>query len=194
MILGIDEVGRGPWAGPMVVGACILGDAIINDLTDSKKLSSKKRTELAYEIKQKAVLIATGWVTSKEIDELGLTDALKLATQRAVKKIDEQIKENKNIKPYNEIVIDGTIRLIDNPKVKTLPKADLLVPTVSAASIIAKVARDSYMVKLGEKYPHYGFEKHMGYGTSFHSEALKKYGTCLEHRQFFKPIQKINGR
>jgi ribonuclease HII len=184
MILGIDEVGRGPWAGPMVVGACVLGDVAIDGLDDSKKLSAKKREKLALEIKEKALAVATGWVTSVEIDEMGLSDALKLAAHRAVAKIDCK---------YDKIIIDGTIKLIDDTRVTTLPKADSLVKAVSAASIVAKVARDMYMKKLGEKHPQYGFEKHMGYGTKFHSEALKKYGPIPEHRKSFRPISQLLG-
>jgi ribonuclease HII len=182
IILGIDEVGRGPWAGPMVVGACVLGDAEIDGLDDSKKLSAKKREKLALEIKEKATAVATGWVTSNEIDELGLSDALKLAARRALTKINCA---------YDQIIIDGTIKLIDDPRVTTLPKADSLIKAVSAASIVAKVARDMYMTKLGEKYPQYGFEKHMGYGTKLHSDALKKFGPCPEHRASFRPVAEV---
>lgn len=190
IILGIDEVGRGPWAGPMVVGACVLGDEKIDGLNDSKKLSAKKRQKLAYEIKEKALACATGWVTSGEIDDLGLSKALKLAAERAVKKIN---KQSTGSEIYNQIIIDGTIKLIDDSRVVTLPKADTLIPAVSAASIIAKEARDMYMIKLGEKYPQYGFEKHMGYGTSFHKESLQKYGLCSEHRRSFRPVAEVAG-
>lgn len=184
MTLGIDEVGRGPWAGPMVIGAVVLGNAKIDGLNDSKKLSAKKREALAYEIKEKALAVATGWVSSVEIDTLGLSEALKLATRRAVEKINVE---------YDKIIIDGTIKLIDNEKVTTLPKADGLIPAVSAASIVAKVARDMYMVKLGEKYPEYGFSNHVGYGTKEHKQALEKYGAISEHRKSFRPIAEILG-
>lgn len=184
MVLGIDEVGRGPWAGPMVVGAVVLGDAEIEGLDDSKKLSEKKREKLAYEIKEKAAAVATGWVTSHEIDELGLGEALKLAARRAVEKIDVE---------YDKIIIDGTIKLVDGENVVTLPKADSLILEVSAASIVAKVARDMYMKKLGEKYPDYGFEKHVGYGTKAHKLALDKFGAISEHRRSFRPVAKVLG-
>jgi len=166
----------------MVVGAVILGDCKIEGLGDSKKLSAKKREKLAYEIKEQAVAVATGWVSSVEIDELGLMDALKLATRRAVTQIDCE---------YNKVVIDGTVKLIDDVRVVTLPKADALVPAVSAASIVAKVARDLYMSKLGKKYPEYGFEKHVGYGTAMHREALEKHGPTPEHRKSFAPVSKL---
>jgi len=188
-ILGIDEVGRGPWAGPLVVGAVILGTKfqeldIYTELRDSKKIAKAKRIQLAESINKNALAHALGWVKADEIDQFGLGPALKLAARRAVKQILAQ-----KIK-FDNIVIDGTINLLaDTPleeRVTLLPKADNLVKEVSAASIIAKVARDQYMVKLGEKYPLYGFEKHVGYGT-----ALESYGICPEHRQSFRPIAKI---
>lgn len=184
MVLGIDEVGRGPWAGPLVVGAVVLSDAKIEGLNDSKKLSAKKREKLAYEIKEKALAVATGWVSSGELDEYGLSEALKLATRRAVEKIDVE---------YDKVIIDGTIKLIDDERVVTLPKADGLIPAVSAASIVAKVARDMYMKKLGEKFPGYGFENHMGYGTADHKKALEKLGVIKEHRRSFRPVAKVLG-
>lgn len=182
MTLGIDEVGRGPWAGPMVVGAVVLGDAKIDGLDDSKKLSAKKREKLAYMIKEKAAAVATGWVSSSEIDDLGLSEALKLAARRAVDGIEID---------YDKIIIDGTIKLIDDDRAVTLPKADGLIPSVSAASIVAKVARDMYMKKLGEKFPDYGFENHVGYGTAAHKAALEKCGVMSEHRRSFKPVAQM---
>jgi ribonuclease HII len=153
MILGIDEVGRGPWAGPLVIGAVVLGGATIEGLTDSKKLSKKRRTELDIIIREQAAGYGLGWVTAQEIDEIGLSESLKLATRRAV----EQVKA-----PYHEIIIDGTINfLADTSKgqyVTTLAKADLLVPSVSAASIIAKVARDNYMTEQDAIYEGYKFD------------------------------------
>ena len=186
-ILGIDEVGRGPWAGPLVVGACVLGEAKIEGLTDSKKLSAKKRELLASEISEKCEY-GLGWVYADELDRIGLSAALRKACREAVKQIHTQ---------YSEIIIDGTVNFLsDTPLgsyVQVLKKADLLVPEVSAASIIAKVARDRYMTEIAEKYPFYGFEKHVGYGTAAHRAAIEKYGICPEHRKSFKPIAEIVG-
>ena len=185
-ILGIDEVGRGPWAGPLVVGACVLGDARIDGLTDSKKLTAKKREKLDILIREQASF-GLGWVPAEELDKIGLIAALRKATRDAVKQIEV---------PYHEIIIDGTINFLSDTKlssyVQTIPKADFLVPEVSAASIIAKVARDNYMIKLAERFPNYGFEKHVGYGTAAHREALEKYGPCEEHRHSFKPIAELS--
>lgn len=185
MILGIDEVGRGPWAGPLVVGAVVLGGTEIEGLTDSKKLTKKKRDALDVEIREKASAFGLGWVHADEIDQVGLAASLRLATIRAV----EQIKV-----PYHEIIIDGTINfLADTNKgrfVKTMPKADLLVPSVSAASIIAKVARDNYMTEQDRKYKEYGFSSHVGYGTAKHIEAIEKNGITPLHRLSFAPLKK----
>lgn len=185
MILGIDEAGRGPWAGPLVVGAVVLGGAEIAGLTDSKKLTKKRREALEVEIHEKVAAWATGWVSAKELDELGMSEALRLATRRAV----EQIHV-----PYHEIIIDGTVNFLkDTSKgeyVTTLPKADLLVPSVSAASIVAKVARDRYMAALDVQYPGYGFAKHAGYGVAAHRAAIEQLGVAPEHRLSFAPLQK----
>ena len=196
MILGIDEVGRGPYAGPLVIGACILGDwqnsenaEWIEKLTDSKKLSAKRREELYVLIKEKALAAATGWVSSVEIDEIGLSEALRLATRRAV----EQIQQTKV--PFSEIIIDGTMNFLVGTKlekyVSTLKKGDFLVKEISAASILAKVERDNYMAKLDAVYPKYGFGKHVGYGTAAHQKAMEEFGLTPEHRRNFRPVREI---
>lgn len=185
MILGIDEVGRGPWAGPLVVGAVVLGGVEIEGLTDSKRLSKKRRNELDVDIREKALGLGLGWVEVSEIDEIGLSAALKLATRRAV----EQVKT-----PYNQIIIDGTVNfLADTNKgqfVTTLKKADLLIPSVSAASIIAKVARDNFMALQDDIYPGYRFASHVGYGTAAHAAAIDVLGVTPLHRLSFAPLKK----
>ncbi|MEI7917989.1 MAG: ribonuclease HII [Candidatus Saccharibacteria bacterium] len=185
MILGIDEVGRGPWAGPLVVGAVVLGGTTIEGLTDSKKLSKKRRDALDIEIRENAAGFGLGWVPADEIDRIGLSQALKLATRIAV----EQIKV-----PYSEIIIDGTVNFLaetgKGKYVTTMKKADLLVPSVSAASIIAKVARDNYMEQQDETYPGYGFKSHVGYGTAAHIAAIDKLGVTPLHRLSFAPLKK----
>lgn len=185
MILGIDEVGRGPWAGPLVIGAVVLGGAAIEGLTDSKKLTKKQRDRLDIEIRAKAAGIGLGWVEAAVIDEIGLSQALVMATKLAV----EQIKA-----PYHEIIIDGTVNFLAGTSkgqyVTTMKKADLLVPSVSAASIIAKVARDNYMGLQDEVYPGYGFKNHVGYGTAMHIQAIDKLGVTPLHRLSFAPLIK----
>ena len=233
-ILGIDEVGRGPWAGPLVIGAVILpnrfdknGEPLSDEswqdaLTDSKKLTAKKRENLVPQITEKAIATGLGWVSAAELDKIGLSSALKLATRRAVcdvlkvkdisaikintdrttkpepeleqtsKRHSAQQKASKVSLPFTEIIIDGTQNFLkDTPLenlVSVLPKADAKVKEVSAASIIAKVARDNYMKELAEKYPGYGFENHVGYGTAAHKAALEKLGPCPEHRRSFAPV------
>lgn len=189
MILGIDEVGRGPWAGPLVVGAVVLGGQSIDGLTDSKKLTKKRRDELDVIIRECAAGYGLGWVHANEIDDIGLSEALKLATKRAV----EQVST-----PYHEIVIDGTINFLAGTTkgqyVSTMPKADLLVPSVSAASIIAKVARDNYMAEQDSIYEGYKFASHVGYGTAVHRAAIEERGVTPLHRLSFAPLQKYRNQ
>jgi ribonuclease HII len=186
MILGIDEVGRGPWAGPLVVGAVVLGEVSIDGLTDSKKLTAKRREELDILIRDQASGWGLGWVQADELDMLGLAESLRVATIRAV----EAVKA-----PYHEIIIDGTINFLKETSkgkyMTTLAKADLLVPSVSAASIIAKVARDRFMSEQAFAHPGYGFEKHVGYGTAAHRQAIDTLGVTPLHRTSFAPIAKI---
>lgn len=185
MILGIDEVGRGPWAGPLVVGAVVLGGAQIKGLNDSKQLTKKRREELDILIRERAAGFGLGWVGATELDEIGLSESLRMATRRAV----EQIHT-----PFHEIIIDGTINFLSDtklsPYVKTLKKADALIPSVSAASIIAKVARDNFMASQDEKFPGYNFGSHVGYGTAAHRAAIEKFGVCELHRLSFAPLKK----
>ena len=180
--IGIDEVGRGCWAGPVVAGAVAL-DKPIAGLKDSKLLSKRQREKLAVEIKLWALATGIGWVEPAEVDKIGLSAAVGLAMRRALEQISLA---------YDEIIIDGSFNfLADNPKAKAIIKADNSVPAVSAASIIAKVARDQYMARQAADYPCYGFERHVGYGTALHLERLKLYGICDLHRRSFKPISAL---
>ena len=192
-ILGIDEVGRGPLAGPLVVGAVILPEdekEWYKELRDSKKLSPKKRERLDSLIRTDAT-VGLGWATNIEIDDVGISEALHLATRRAVKEVQKQRT------PFSQIIIDGKVNFLKNTAlaryVSTVVKADDLIREVSAASIVAKVARDKYMVGLAEKYPEYGFEKHMGYGTVKHRQAIAEKGICPEHRCSFEPCKSMTG-
>jgi len=180
MIVGIDEVGRGAWAGPLVVGAVLLGGATIDGLTDSKKLTKKQREQLDLEIRQKALGIGLGWVSAKHIDRIGLTEALKLASRRAIAHIRHD---------YKEVIIDGTFAFLDDPRVTVMAKADLLVPSVSAASIVAKVARDNYMRHVDTVFPGYKFAGHVGYGTAAHRQAIDNLGVAPLHRLSYAPLR-----
>ena len=192
-ILGIDEVGRGPLAGPLVVGAVILPEEErewYKELKDSKKLSAKKREKLSDVVMAEAA-VGLGWVSNIELDEVGISGALRLATRRAVKAV------QKLHASFSQIVIDGKVNFLkDTPLekyVSVMIKADDLIREVSAASIVAKVARDKYMCELAGKYPEYGFEKHMGYGTVFHRKAIEEFGICPEHRRSFEPCKSLTG-
>lgn len=186
IIVGIDEVGRGCWAGPLVAGAVALSEPIAG-LRDSKKLSKKQRASLDTEIRLLAVGYGLGWVWPEEIDKVGLTEAVRLAMERALDQIEID---------YDEFIIDGNLNFFpDNPRARAVIKADDSVPAVSAASIIAKVARDTYMeTEAAQSYPQYGFEKHVGYGTAVHVASLREYGVTALHRKSYKPIQAFLGR
>ena len=182
LTVGIDEVGRGCWAGPLVAGAVLL-DTPIEGLKDSKKLSKRRRETLTEIIQVQSVAFGLGWVTPHEVDQLGLTQAVRLAMERALAAITV---------PYDEVIIDGNLNFLAHlPKTQELIKADDTVPAVSAASIIAKVARDKYMTALSELYPGYGFEQHVGYGTAAHLAGLRLLGVTDQHRQSFKPIKAL---
>ena len=187
MTVGLDEVGRGCWAGPLVAAAVVLTQPI-EGLRDSKKLSKARRQILASKIYETAASTGIGWVSPEEIDTLGLTKAVQLAMLRAMKAITCE---------YDEIIIDGNLNFFHNVvglktgNIQTIIRADDTVPAVSAASIIAKVARDAYMAELAERYPGYGFESHVGYGTNEHRQALQKLGVCEIHRKSYKPIRAL---
>ena len=185
LIAGVDEVGRGPLVGDVVTAAVILDpNKPIQGLTDSKKLSEKKRTALAEIIKRDALAWAIGRADPSEIDELNILHATMLAMQRAVARLDVQPEH---------VLIDGN-RVPELPiNGNAVVKGDALVPEISAASIIAKVARDQEMDELDQIHPEYGFAKHKGYPTKLHFEMLAKYGPTPHHRKSFKPVQKALG-
>ena len=192
-ILGIDEVGRGPLAGPLVVGAVILPEderEWFYELKDSKKLTAKKRVELSEIIFQECAT-GLGWVSAKDLDQIGISEALKLATRKAVKSVQSLHA------PFSQIIIDGKVNfLADTPLAKytsTCIKGDDKIRAISAASIIAKVARDHYMIELAKQYPEYHFDQHVGYGTKVHVAAIYEYGLTDEHRKSFEPIKSLSG-
>jgi ribonuclease HII len=179
IIVGIDEAGRGSWAGPLVVALVVLDKPIIG-LNDSKKLSKNSRKRIYEAIHKKSLVISVGWANPSEIDELGLTLAERNAILRALKKM----KIN-----YTDIIIDGKYNFIaDNLHSRAIVRADQFIPEVSAASIIAKVTRDLFMEKQALLYPEYFFERHYGYGTELHLESLKKHGPSPIHRMSYKPL------
>ncbi len=181
VIAGIDEVGRGPLVGP-VVAACVVlpKDYFLDGLTDSKKLSKKKR-ELFYDIISKdALSIGIGVIDNNKIDEVNIYEATKLAMKDAFDKANKKVK-------IEHVLIDAMKLDLDVPTTSII-KGDLKSITISAASVIAKVYRDRMLEELDKKYPMYGFKDNAGYGTKKHIEAIEKYGIIKEHRKTFKPV------
>ena len=183
MICGVDEAGRGPWAGPVAAGAVILDPSQpIEGLTDSKRLSEAHREDLYPEIRAKAITFGIGWASPQEIDRLNIREATFLAMMRAIAIM--------GIKPEH-ILVDGNALPDNLPcKASALIKGDLTEPAISAASILAKVARDRLMAELCRRYPGYGFSQHKGYGTPGHSVALSQLGPCGCHRKSFAPVRR----
>ncbi len=180
-IIGVDEAGRGPLAGPVVAAAVILS-APIEGLTDSKKLSEKKRVQLANIIQQEALYFHYGEASVEEIDSLNIHHATLLAMKRAIEPLI----------PHGEMaLIDGKFAPNISLKTQTLVQGDLLHASISAASILAKVARDEQMLQFEMQFPQYGFAKHKGYGTAIHLQALMEHGPCPIHRKSFAPIQRL---
>ena len=177
VICGVDEAGRGPLAGPVCAAAVILPKhAELPGLTDSKKLTDKKRRELYPLIMEQAVAYGIGFATEQEIDEINILQATFLAMQRALDQL--------TVKP-DLALIDGNREKDFGLPVKTVVKGDSLSANIAAASILAKVTRDNLMVEMAEKYPQYGFEIHKGYGTKAHYAALREYGASPVHRMTF---------
>jgi len=187
VLIGVDEVGRGCLAGPLLVVAARAAGELPPGLKDSKLLSRKQREKI-LDLLSICCKFGEGWVKCSEIDRLGLSAALRLGGARALR--------NLGVSPTDEIILDGSFNYL--PKIykssMAVIKADNSVPIVSAASIHAKVKRDSYMIELAGKYPLYEFDSHVGYGTKAHMLALRRYGTLKYiHRQSFMPITSLNG-
>ncbi len=183
---GVDEAGRGPLAGPVYAAAVILDAARpIAGLADSKKLSEKKRDALAIQIHAQASAWCVASASVAEIDSLNILHASLLAMRRAV--------EGLRLQP-DEVLIDGNqlIKLRFKCKMQAIVQGDSLVAEISAASILAKTARDKFMVELGEQFPEYSFAKHKGYGTAIHLSALREHGASVWHRQSFAPVRAVN--
>ena len=177
VICGVDEAGRGPLAGPVCAAAVILPPHLeIPGLTDSKKLTDKKRRELFPVIKEQAIAWGIGWASEQEIDEINILQATFLAMERALAQL--------SVKP-DLALIDGNREKDFGIPVKTVVKGDSLSMNIAAASILAKVSRDDLMVKLAEEYPQYQFEIHKGYGTKAHYAALTEHGASPVHRMSF---------
>lgn len=181
LIAGVDEVGRGPLAGPVVTAAVILKHPIAG-LADSKTLSPKKRKLLSLQIQEQALAFAYGRAEVEEIDALNIHHATLLAMKRAVEALP--------IKP-DSVLVDGAFTPELSIPCKAIVQGDSLIPEISAASILAKVLRDEEMAELDKLYPGYGFDKHKGYPTAIHRQALISLGICPIHRRSYAPIAKL---
>ena len=183
LVCGVDEAGRGPLAGP-VFAACVIlceGDPI-EGLADSKVLSHARREELAVQIRNRAVAWAVASASVEEIDRINILRASLLAMQRAVEQL--------IIEPH-EVLVDGLYCPQVRFPARAIVDGDALVAEISAASILAKTARDALMVELHELYPDYGFARHKGYSTTQHLEALQRFGVCPIHRRSFAPVRSL---
>ena len=183
LVCGVDEAGRGPLAGPVCAAAVILPKGlVIPGLNDSKKLSDKRRRELFPIIQQEAVSFGIAFANQEEIDEINILQATFLAMRRAMEQLNPQPEF---------ALIDGNRETDFGVPCKTVIKGDSLSANIAAASVLAKVTRDNWMMEAAEKYPGYGFEIHKGYGTKAHYAALEKLGPCPIHRRSF--LKKLYG-
>lgn len=184
LICGVDEAGRGPLAGPVCAAAVVLPKHLcLPGLTDSKKLTDKKRRELFPLIRQQALAYGIGFASEEEIDEINILQATFLAMKRALAQLD--------CRPELAL-IDGNRETDFGLPVKTVVKGDSLSANIAAASVLAKVSRDDVMVELAKTYPQYGFDVHKGYGTKAHYQALETFGPCPAHRRSF--LKKFYGQ
>jgi ribonuclease HII len=180
LVAGVDEAGRGPLAGPVVAAAVILDDLHpIAGLADSKKLTPARREKLYDEIRAKALCFCIAEASVEEIDRLNILRATMLAMRRAVMGL--------RLKPVMVLVDGNRLPVLDVPA-EAIVKGDALVPSISAASILAKVHRDRWCVQVHEEFPQYGFAGHKGYGTAVHMAALREHGACVHHRRSFAPV------
>lgn len=187
-IAGIDEAGRGPLAGPVVVACVVMPrDSMIEGVNDSKKVSEKKREKLYDLIIEEALGYGVGIISQEEIDRINILNATKEGLTNAIKELEKDLKEkNRNFDKPEIILVDALTKIdTDHIPYKSIIKGDAKSYSIAAASIIAKVTRDRIMRQWAEVYPMYGFEKHKGYGTAMHISAIKEYGLCPLHRRSF---------
>lgn len=185
VIGGVDEVGRGPLNGPVVTACVVLPhDFVLDGLTDSKKLTEKKREQYYNYIIENAIAYGIGECSALEIDQYNILEATKIAMKRAIDKVKEQVN-------LEYVLIDGNMKLDLNIPYQSIVKGDSKSISIAAASVVAKVTRDRMMYELDEKYPMYGYKKHKGYPTKAHVEAINKYGLIDGYRKTYGPVKDI---
>jgi ribonuclease HII len=183
LVCGVDEAGRGPLAGPVYAAAVILDPARpIEGLADSKKLSERKRERLSLEIRDKALAFGIAWASVEEIDSINILQATLLAMRRAV--------ETLAVQPGQALIDGNRCPLLAMPA-RAIIRGDATEPAISAASILAKTARDAEMLRIHETFPQYGLDRHKGYGTAAHCAALKLHGPAVFHRKSFAPVRAL---
>ncbi len=181
---GVDEVGRGPLVGPVVAACCVLPkDFRLEGLTDSKKLSEKKREQFYVYIIEHCIAYGIGIISPEVIDEVNIYEATKLAMKEAIQKVQKQI-------PLEHVLIDAMPLDLDIPSTSII-KGDAKSITIAAASVIAKVTRDHMMIELDQKYPMYGYKYHKGYPTKKHIEAIHQYGLIAGYRKSYGPVKEV---
>ncbi len=187
-VAGLDEAGRGPLAGPVVAGCvCITSpEQAIESVRDSKKMTEKQRNEAYDLIIQKSSGYGIGVVDAKRIDKIGIRHAVLEAMTKAVEETEKMLKQR-----IDYIIADGGIYLIEDYNMESINKGDLNHYSIAAGSVLAKVTRDRIMNQYANKFPQYGFERHVGYGTKLHMEMIRKYGPCEIHRMSFAPLNKM---
>jgi len=185
IVVGIDEAGRGPLAGPVVAGCvCVTSkDQIVDIVRDSKKMTERQRNEAYDLIIKKSQGYGVGIVDAKRIDKVGIRQAVLEAMTKAVEETEKMLKQK-----VEYIIADGGIILIEGYKMESINKGDLNHYSIAAGSVLAKVTRDRIMNQYANQFPKYGFEKHVGYGTKLHMDMIKKYGACEIHRLSFAPF------
>lgn len=186
-VVGVDEVGRGPWAGPVIAGAVVIHSEkqVVKSVRDSKKMTKIQREKAFVEIIKKSSAFGIGVVSEKVVDAIGIQKAVKKAMIMALKDLKLKFKID-----ISYILVDGSKTMpIRKNNIQRIKRGGLYHYSISAASVLAKVTRDRIMEKMANKYPEYGFKKHVGYGTKLHLEALEKYGACPIHRKSFAPIK-----
>lgn len=187
-VVGLDEAGRGPLAGPVVAGAVVISneEQVVSTVRDSKKMTEMQRERAYDDICNISTAHGIGIVDAKDVDRLGIREAVRKAMILAIREVEGKLNS-----VIDYIIADGGILLIDGYKIESINHGDLLHYSISSASVLAKVTRDRIMREYAQKYPKYGFDTHVGYGTKKHIDAIKEFGICDIHRKTFEPIKSL---